>query len=50
MDSILETISNLVDYVIADDDKYSDEDIFQLGARLERLSKDCFDSIDYGSD
>lgn len=50
MNSMIETVTNLVDYLIADDNKYSDEEIFQLGAALERLAKDCYNSIDYTDD
>lgn len=50
MNSILDTVSELIDYIIADDDKYSDEEVFQLATRLQSLAQDCLDSIDYGSE
>jgi hypothetical protein len=46
MDSIINTITTLVDYLI-EDEAITDEQIFQLGVRLENLSKDCMDSINY---
>lgn len=50
MDNIIETITTLIDYIIEDEDRYSDEEIYQLAVRLENLKDDCLNSINYDTE
>jgi hypothetical protein len=49
MNNCIKVLSAMVDTLI-DDEDIADEDIYQLGVRLQILSQECFDSIDYSDD